>query len=87
MKISVVRAVCNGAEAIQDTIKSVTGHTYPNVAHMIIGRFRRMNEGMVVATGNVIGTVDADEMCFLTKIAAPVPQFSRRPCKIPGSCW
>ncbi len=49
MKISVITAVYNDAETIEDTITSVAGQTYPNVEHIIV-------DGM--STDNTLSIVD-----------------------------
>lgn len=36
MKISIITAVLNGAETIEDCIKSIIEQTYPNIEHIII---------------------------------------------------
>ncbi len=90
MKISVITAVYNGAETIEDTINSVAGQTYSSVEHIIIdglstdntmsivnrhrndisvvvseadtGIYHAMNKGIAVATGDVVGTLNADDV-------------------------
>lgn len=90
MKVSVITAVYNGAETIEDTINSVAGQTYPNVEHIIIdglstdntmsivnrrrndisvvvseadmGIYDAMNKGIAVASGDVVGILNADDI-------------------------
>ncbi len=90
MKISVVTVVFNGADTIEDTLRSVAGQTHDDVEHIVIdgassdstmeivnryrdhlavvvsepdrGLYDAMNKGIARATGEVVGTLNADDV-------------------------
>lgn len=90
MKVSIITAVFNNRESIEDCIKSVLSQTYLNIEHIIIdggstdgtldviGKYRdkiatiisepdngiydAMNKGIRIATGDIVGTLNSDDI-------------------------
>jgi glycosyltransferase involved in cell wall biosynthesis len=90
MKISIITAVYNAIDTIEDTILSVANQTYPDVEHIIVdgastdgtlgvvdkyrpriakfvsepdrGVYDGMNKGLRMASGDVIGFLNADDV-------------------------
>ncbi len=107
MKITVVTAVYNGAETIEDTINSVAAQTYSSVEHIVIdglstdptmsivnrrrndislvvcerdaGIYDAMNKGIAAATGDVIGTLNADDVYEHDQVLAQVADLFSDP--------
>jgi glycosyltransferase involved in cell wall biosynthesis len=102
VKITIITACYNGAETIEDTIRSVASQTYRNIEHIIVdgnstdntmeivarnrdkvsivvsepddGVYHAMNKGLRLASGDVIGFLNSDDVYVdehvLDKIAA-----------------
>jgi len=90
VKITVVTAVYNGAETIEDTLRSVALQTHPDIEHIVVdgastdatlaiveryrngiarlisepdrGVYDAMNKGLSVATGEIVGFLNADDV-------------------------
>jgi len=112
MKVSVITVVRNGADTIEDAIRSVATQDYPNVEHIIVdgastdgtldiikrhtatvakyvsetdkGLYDAMNKGLGMATGEVIGFLNADDVYVhsrvLSRVAATLRHTSTDAC-------
>lgn len=102
VKISVITVVFNGADTIEDTLRSVAAQTHPDVEHIVVdggstdgtreilarygdrlarvvsepdhGIYDAMNKGIALATGDVVGTLNADDMYMDDGVLAKVAQ-------------
>lgn len=100
MKISIITAVFNAAETIEDTLLSVATQTYPEIEHIVIdgfstdsttaiikrhqsklahvvsepdrGVYDAMNKGLALASGDVVGFLNADDVYIDTEVLAKV---------------
>lgn len=105
MRISVVTVVLNGADTLEDNIKSVLQQTHDDVEHIVIdgastdgtaqilerysdriativsepdnGLYEAMNKGIALATGDVVGTLNADDFYETEDALSTVAQAFR----------
>lgn len=100
MKISIITAVYNAAETIEDTILSVAAQSYRDVEHIVIdgfstdstpaiiehhrnklahvvsepdrGVYDAMNKGLALASGDVVGFLNADDVYIDSEVLAKI---------------
>lgn len=107
MRVSIITVVYNGAENIEDSIRSVIGQTHDDIEYVIIdggstdgtldiikrydqniarvisepdnGIYDAMNKGLEVASGDVVGILNSDDLyADRTVIENVVEYFSER---------
>lgn len=106
MKISIVTAVFNAVDSIEDTIQSVASQTHPDIEHIVVdgastdgtmevvdrhrnklskvisepdqGIYDAMNKGLALATGDVIGFLNADDFYASDHVLADVLEAIQR---------
>jgi glycosyltransferase involved in cell wall biosynthesis len=105
MSISVVTVVYNGANTIEETIRSVQSQDYAQVEHIVVdgastdntaeivkrnrgkiavfvsepdrGIYDAMNKGLALATGDVVGFLNADDVYVDATVLSQVAQVFR----------
>jgi glycosyltransferase involved in cell wall biosynthesis len=111
VKISVITVVRNGAETIEETIRSVARQSYPDTEHIVVdgastddtmtiveryrntisraisepdeGIYDAMNKGIGMASGDVIGFLNADDVYADSDVLSRVAEVFNDP-KIEG---
>jgi len=103
MKVSIITVVYNGAENIEDSIRSVIGQTHKDIEYLIIdggstdgtldiirryehgisrvisepdnGIYDAMNKGLEMASGDVVGILNSDDLYADTKVIEHVVEY------------
>ena len=113
LKVSIVTVCYNAADTIEDTIKSVSAQTHPNIEYIIVdggstdgtldiikryrpriavlisepdkGLYDAMNKGFKIATGDIIGIINADDVLADENVVATV--MERMETSGADVCW
>ena len=112
-KISIITAVRNSADTVQNCIKSIRGQSYKNIEHIIIdgastdgsveiikkhsnsitrivsepdkGIYDAMNKGISLASGDIIGILNSDNLYADNDVLSPVAGVLSNPAV--DSCY